>query len=92
MKIVLPGGSGQVGMILARYLSARGHEVVVLSRNPGRHAASPLWRTLPWDGRTLDRAWTAEIDGADAVIHLSGRTVNCRYTPNIAARSMIRAC
>lgn len=81
MKIILPGGSGQVGMILSRHLAARGHEVVVLSRNPEHSAASALWRTLPWDGRTLDRTWASEVDGADAVIHLSGRTVNCRYTP-----------
>jgi uncharacterized protein len=34
MKIVLPGGSGQVGVVLARAFQASGHEVVVLSRSP----------------------------------------------------------
>ena len=34
MKYVIPGGSGQVGRILAREFSQRGDEVVVLSRNP----------------------------------------------------------
>src|SRR5579875_903536 len=79
MKIVMPGGSGQVGTILARHLSSRGHQVIVLSRTPA--AAAHPWQTMHWDGQTLDPAWTSVIDGADAVIHLSGRTVNCRYTP-----------
>jgi hypothetical protein len=81
MKIVMPGGSGQVGTILARHLSAQGHDVVVLSRSPWRGAAGVSWRTLSWDGRSLDPVWTSELEGADAVIHLSGRSVNCRYTP-----------
>ncbi len=74
MKIVVPGGTGQVGTLLARAFGADGHEVVVLSRNPGK---AP-WRVVPWDADTVG-AWAAEIDGADAVINLAGRSVNCRY-------------
>ena len=74
-RIVIPGGSGQVGSILARHLHGLGYEVTVLSRSP----KSAPWKTLYWDGRTLDPAWTATLEGADAVIHLSGRSVNCRY-------------
>ena len=81
MRIVLPGGSGQVGTILARYFHAQGHDVLVLSRTPHAVGGQPApWRTLPWDGRTRG-PWVAELEGADAVIHLSGRSVNCRYTP-----------
>jgi uncharacterized protein (TIGR01777 family) len=47
--------------------------VVILSRG-----AAPLGRTVPWDGRTVG-AWAKEIDGADVVINLAGRSVNCRY-------------
>jgi uncharacterized protein (TIGR01777 family) len=74
MKIVIPGGSGQVGNVLARSFKADGHEVVVLTRRP---VPAP-WRTVAWDGATQG-AWTAEIDGADVVINLAGRSVNCRY-------------
>ncbi len=74
MKIVIPGGTGQVGTLLSRALHADGHEVVVLSRRPQTAA----WRVAPWDGKTLG-AWAAELDGADAVINLAGRSVNCRY-------------
>jgi len=76
MKIVIPGGSGQVGALLARTFQADGHEAVVLSRSP----ASAPWRTVVWDGRTLGD-WASELDGADVVINLAGRNVNCRYTP-----------
>jgi uncharacterized protein (TIGR01777 family) len=75
MKIVIPGGSGQVGTILARAFHGDGHEVVVLSRRPSVHP----WRVVAWDGASLGR-WQSEIDGCDAVINLAGRSVNCRYT------------
>jgi NAD dependent epimerase/dehydratase family enzyme len=75
MKFVIPGGSGQVGTILARAFHHGGHDVVVLSRQPQR---SP-WRVVAWDGATLD-SWQREIDGCDVVINLTGRSVNCRYT------------
>ena len=77
MRILLPGGSGQVGTILARHLHAAGHDVTVFSRKPKPAA----WKTVYWDGLTLDPRWTALLEGADAVIHLSGKSVNCRYTP-----------
>ncbi len=77
MKIVLPGGSGQVGTLLARAFHAEGHEVVVLSRA----LQDAPWRVVPWDGETAAGDWVGEMDTADAVIVLAGRSVNCRYTP-----------
>jgi uncharacterized protein (TIGR01777 family) len=76
VKVVLPGGSGQVGTLLARAFHQDGHDVVVLSRRPG---LAP-WRVVAWDGRALG-GWAEEFDGAAAVINLAGRSVNCRYTP-----------
>ena len=75
MKIVIAGGTGQVGTILARAFHAGGHEVVVLSR--GTAARAP-WRVERWDARELG-GWAAELEGADAVVNLAGRSVNCRY-------------
>lgn len=77
MKIVIPGGSGQVGATLARAFHQAGHDVVVLSRQPAPAAAA--WRTAAWDAQSLG-PWTAELEGAEAVINLAGRSVNCRYT------------
>lgn len=73
MKIVIPGGTGQVGGILDRALTAAGHEVVVLTRTPARD------REVRWDGVTLG-PWVDAIDGSDMVVNLAGRSVSCRYT------------
>ncbi|GAB6987474.1 TIGR01777 family oxidoreductase [Nocardioides pyridinolyticus] len=51
---------------------------MVLSRHPSA-PLEPGIRHLGWDGRTLG-SWAAEVDGADAVINLAGRSVSCRYT------------
>lgn len=67
MWIVIPGGSGHIGAFLRRGLVAAGHDVTVVGRGEG----------VRWDGRTLD---PAVLDGADAVVNLAGRSVNCRYT------------
>jgi uncharacterized protein (TIGR01777 family) len=75
MKIVIPGGTGQVGSVLARTFHDDGHEVVILSRRP---AALP-WRVVEWDAKTVG-PWADEIDDSDVVINLAGRSVNCRYT------------
>jgi len=76
MKIVIPGGSGQVGTLLARAFVKDGHEVVVLSRSPSARAK---WRVLPWNSKSSGD-WAAELEGADVVINLAGRSVNCRYS------------
>ena len=76
MKIVIPGGSGQVGAVLSRAFRAEGHDVVVLSRRP----LTRLWRVVTWDGSSSG-SWSREVDGADVVINLAGRSVNCRYNP-----------
>ncbi|WP_432571287.1 epimerase [Kineococcus sp. SYSU DK005] len=77
MRVVVPGGTGQVGGVLRRALRDRGDEVTVLSRRPERLEDGV--RHVLWDGRTLG-PWAAELEGADAVVNLAGRTVSCRYT------------
>lgn len=74
LRIVIPGGSGQVGTILARHFHDQGHEVTVLAR----HRAARPWHVRLWDGRDTGD-WIAALDGADVVINLAGRNVNCRY-------------
>jgi uncharacterized protein (TIGR01777 family) len=74
MKVLIAGGTGQVGRVLARALHEDGHQVVVMSRRPG----SAPWRIVAWDAVSLG-PWTAEIDGADVIVNLAGRSVNCRY-------------
>jgi uncharacterized protein (TIGR01777 family) len=75
MKFVLAGGSGQVGQGLVAPLRDAGHELVVLSRNA---APGPV-RSVAWNARSVGE-WAQEVDGADVVVNLAGRSVNCRYS------------
>lgn len=85
MEIILAGGSGQVGRLLVRALTSRGHACVVLTRKTPNESPTPLLREVQWDGRTLG-PWCRDFEGVDAVINLAGRTVDCRYTErNLAA-------
>jgi uncharacterized protein len=77
VKVVLPGGSGEIGTVLTRALAENGHEVVVISRDRDGKHASPA-RRAHWDGATVG-PWAEELEGADAVVNLAGRSVNCRY-------------
>ena len=83
LRIAIPGGTGQVGNILARHFSEQGHSVTVIARHP----VSADWPVLAWTGEDLG-PWTSALDGADVVINLAGRSVNCRY--NAANRQEIK--
>lgn len=78
-RAILAGGSGFLGKALARTLFDRGFEVITLTRTP-KSARSEALRDVYWDGKTIGE-WTRFIDGAEAVINLAGKNVNCRYTP-----------
>lgn len=75
-RIVIAGGSGFLGNILADYFAARGTSVVILTRNP--RPGNGSIRQAHWDGTHAD-AWTNELDGARVLINLAGVSVNCRY-------------
>jgi uncharacterized protein (TIGR01777 family) len=75
-KLVVPGGSGFLGRILAKWFADRRWDVVILTRRLQK-SHSPV-RTVFWDGKTLDN-WKRELEGAEAVVNLAGRSVNCRY-------------
>ncbi len=77
-KIIIPGGAGFIGQCLSDYFAQRGHEVVVLSRRASTSEGLDGVRYVAWDGETLGD-WTRELDGAQAVVNMAGRSVNCRY-------------
>jgi uncharacterized protein len=62
--------------MLIRAFAREGHDCVVLSRQTGARPTDA--RTTPWDGRTAG-SWATELEGADVVINLAGRSVDCRY-------------
>jgi uncharacterized protein (TIGR01777 family) len=78
-RIVIAGGSGFLGGNLARHLVGLGCEVVVLSRHPSGEESR--WLHARWDARTLGD-WVRHLDGAAALVNLTGRTVDCIKTPD----------
>jgi uncharacterized protein (TIGR01777 family) len=77
-RVILAGGSGFLGEALADALLERDYDIVVLSRGATRDAGRV--HPIHWDGRTLGD-WAQAIDGAKAIVNLTGRSVNCRHTP-----------
>lgn len=75
-KLIIPGGSGFLGLQLARHFVAKDWTVYILSRQQKKSEGKIHF--LNWDGKTLG-AWAKEIDGADVIVNMAGRTVNCRY-------------
>jgi len=78
-RVVLAGGHGFIGQRLARELLRQGWQVVVLTRNP-REGEDDGIQEAEWDGEQIGD-WIQHLDGAEAVINLAGRNVNCRHTP-----------
>ncbi len=76
LRIVIPGGSGHTGRLLATWFQQSGHLVTVLTRSP---FAAP-YQTVYWDGVTPG-AWVEALEDADVCINLSGQSVNTRSTP-----------
>jgi uncharacterized protein (TIGR01777 family) len=78
-RIVLAGGSGFLGQALARALVARRYEVVVLTRSPRPRGGGVT--EAEWNGEHVGE-WIKYLDGAAAVVNLTGRNVNCPHTPD----------
>lgn len=76
-KIILAGGSGFLGRALAIHFQKAGYEIIILTRSPKAMANGV--REIVWDALTLG-SWASELENAAAVINLTGRSVNCRYT------------
>lgn len=89
-RIILAGGTGFMGQEMIKYFGTT-NQIIVLTRqvndqqnNRNRYSSlsdeeQKHIKYVKWDGKTIGN-WAAEIDGANIIINLAGRTVNCRYT------------
>ncbi len=78
-KFAIAGGSGFLGVSLAQHLLDGGASVVIISRHPP--TVPGPWRHHTWDARTVG-SWQAELNGADGLINLTGRSVDCIKSPD----------
>jgi uncharacterized protein len=72
MKIIIAGGTGFLGESLEKHFREKGFQICILTRKPKRD------NEIYWDARTLGE-WKHSIDGADVLINLTGKSVDCRY-------------
>jgi uncharacterized protein (TIGR01777 family) len=75
-KVILAGGSGYIGNLLANFYQDRAKEVIVLTR--GNPMIKGTIRYLNWNGKDIG-PWAEELNGADLLVNLTGKNVNCRY-------------
>ncbi|MEQ8469835.1 MAG: TIGR01777 family oxidoreductase [Marinoscillum sp.] len=76
-RIVIAGGTGFIGKILTKHFTSQGTEVVILTR---RHQVDrDLVRYEKWDGKSAG-AWQNVLNGAESLINLNGKSVDCRYS------------
>lgn len=77
-KVVLAGGTGNLGKLLTSAFVKNGWHVIILSRNANKQNTAQIsWEQ--WDGEHIGK-WTSCLEGADAVINLSGKSIQCRFT------------
>lgn len=91
-RIILAGGSGFLGNALAQAFMAKQYEVVVLTRSP--HSRTDGVKEVAWDAKSVGD-WAAQLEGAKAIINLTGKNINCPHTPEnlrLIATSRIDSC
>ena len=76
-KMILAGGTGFLGQAIIERFSREGTDIVVFSRGENRKEKNV--RFIHWDGKTLGE-WAKELENADVLINLAGKSVDCRYT------------
>jgi uncharacterized protein (TIGR01777 family) len=76
-KIIIAGGTGFLGQLLSQSFLSDGHEVILFSRCHSTEAT--VGRAVFWDAENLDE-WVKELDGANLLINLTGKSIDCRHT------------
>jgi uncharacterized protein (TIGR01777 family) len=76
-KIIIAGGTGFLGQLLAQSFLKDGYDVVLLSRNIFQTGVQG--RLVEWDGESTGD-WVEELEESRALINLTGRSIDCRHS------------
>jgi uncharacterized protein (TIGR01777 family) len=75
--MVIAGANGFIGKYISRHFQQLGWKVLGLVRR--KDGLADGVEMVKWDGVTLESSWAVRLDGADVLINLTGRTINCRH-------------
>ncbi|CAK0784695.1 hypothetical protein CVIRNUC_007899 [Coccomyxa viridis] len=78
--VAVTGATGLVGTRLVSKLTAQGHTVRVLTRNPGAAAGKLPYPRVEVYG---PERWEEAVKGSTAVINLAGEPISTRWTPAV---------
>jgi len=76
-KLIIAAGTGFLGNVLIDHFKDNVQEIVVFTR--GKASVKNNVRYISWDAKTMT-GWERELEGADVLINLAGKSVDCRYT------------
>jgi uncharacterized protein len=77
-KLIITAGTGFLGQVLVNNFKDKFEEIVILTR--GKSEVKNNIKYIHWDAKTLT-GWETELENADVLINLAGKSVDCRYTP-----------
>ncbi|MBD3583694.1 TIGR01777 family oxidoreductase [Flavobacterium selenitireducens] len=76
-KMIIAAGTGFLGNVLIEHFKKSCEQIVILTR--GKSKVDGHIRYVNWDARKMT-GWETELENADVLINLAGKSVDCRYT------------
>ncbi|WP_313803538.1 TIGR01777 family oxidoreductase [Flavobacterium sp.] len=76
MKLIIAAGTGFLGNVLINHFQNKFEEIIVLTR--GKSEIKKNIKYVHWNAKTLT-GWEKELENADVLINLAGKSVDCRY-------------
>lgn len=76
-KLIIVAGTGFLGQVLVNHFKDKFEEIIILTR--GNSKVEDQIRYVKWNAKTFS-GWEKELENADLLINLAGKSVDCRYT------------
>jgi uncharacterized protein len=76
-KLIIAAGTGFLGNVLIQHFNNKFEEIVILTR--GKSEIKNQIKYINWDAKSFS-GWEKELENANVLINLAGKSVDCRYT------------